>query len=66
MTAAVSFRQVSRHFGAVRAVDALRARTPAHIDILALNAKSATQVAPLLEHLGPGTSSVLVGSSGAG
>ncbi len=45
---------------------ALRARTPAQVGILAVNAKSPASVAPLLAWLGPGTSSVLVGSSGAG
>jgi ribosome biogenesis GTPase len=48
------------------AIDALRSRTPPHIDIVAVNAKDAASVAPLLDRLGPGTSSVLVGSSGAG
>jgi ribosome biogenesis GTPase len=36
------------------------------IEVHAINAKSAESVAPLLVHLGPGHTAVLVGSSGAG
>ncbi|HEY0178698.1 MAG TPA: ribosome small subunit-dependent GTPase A [Dokdonella sp.] len=43
----------------------LRARVGA-VEIVAVDAKSAASVAPLLAHLGPGDSAVLVGSSGAG
>ncbi|HVV97651.1 MAG TPA: ribosome small subunit-dependent GTPase A [Rhodanobacteraceae bacterium] len=44
----------------------LRARFPADVEIVAINAKSADDVAPLLVHLGPGDTAVLVGSSGVG
>lgn len=48
------------------ALDAMRKRVPDGIEILAINAKSADSVAPLLKYFGPGSSTVLVGSSGVG
>jgi ribosome biogenesis GTPase len=48
------------------AVATLRARVPAHVEILAINAKSPASVAPLLKYFGPGDTAVLVGSSGVG
>ncbi|MGN6520216.1 MAG: ribosome small subunit-dependent GTPase A [Dokdonella sp.] len=45
--------------------DDLRRRVPG-VEVHAINAKSAGSVAPLLAHLGPGHTAVLVGSSGAG
>ena len=48
------------------AVAALRARVPTDVEIFAINAKSPADVAPLLRHLGPGDTAVLVGSSGVG
>jgi ribosome biogenesis GTPase len=48
------------------AVAALRARVPPHVEILAINAKSADSIAPLVKYLGPGDTAVLVGSSGVG
>lgn len=48
------------------AIAAMRTRVPPQTEIHAINAKSADSVAPLLRHLGPGTSTVLVGSSGVG
>ena len=47
-------------------IEEMRKRVPAQIEVLAINAKSADSVKPLLRHLGPGTSTVLVGSSGVG
>lgn len=44
----------------------LRQRLTEAVDVVAVNAKSADSVAPLLRWLGPGRSAVLVGSSGAG
>ncbi len=44
----------------------VRARVPAHVDILAVNSKSPDSIAPLLARLGPGRTAVLVGSSGVG
>ena len=38
----------------------------AEVEILAINAKSADSIAPLLRYLGPGDTAVLVGSSGVG
>ncbi|MBN8727118.1 MAG: ribosome small subunit-dependent GTPase A [Xanthomonadales bacterium] len=48
------------------AVVELRARLPAGVPVLAVNAKSAEAIAPLLDWLGAGRTGVLVGSSGAG
>jgi ribosome biogenesis GTPase len=48
------------------AVAGLRARLPADIAILAVNAKSAASIAPLAALLHAGDTGVLVGSSGAG
>src|SRR5690606_13566609 len=48
------------------AIDAMRIRVPAQTEIHAINAKSAESIAPLLRHLGPGTTTVVVGSSGVG
>jgi ribosome biogenesis GTPase len=48
------------------AIEAMRIRVPKSTEIHAINAKSADSVAPLLPHLGPGTTTVLVGSSGVG
>jgi ribosome biogenesis GTPase len=44
----------------------LRERLQSDIEIVAINAKSVDDVAPLLAHLGPGDTAVLVGSSGVG
>ena len=44
----------------------LRARLSDAVEVVAVNAKSADSVAPLLHWLGPGCTAVLVGSSGAG
>jgi ribosome biogenesis GTPase len=44
----------------------VRERIAAPVEIHAINAKSADSVAPLLTHLGPGETAVLVGSSGVG
>lgn len=44
----------------------LRARLTDAVEVVAVNAKSADSVAPLLHWLGPGCTAVLVGSSGAG
>jgi len=49
-----------------KALDAIRARVPANTTTIAINAKSADGIAPLLEHFGPGRTAVLVGSSGVG
>ncbi|MBP6330033.1 ribosome small subunit-dependent GTPase A [Dokdonella sp.] len=46
--------------------DQLKARMPAGTEIHAINAKTGFGVDALLAHLGPGSSTVLVGSSGAG
>ncbi len=43
----------------------LRARVPG-VPMFAVNAKSAASIAPLQDFLGPGTTAVLVGSSGVG
>ncbi len=48
------------------AIAEMRKRVPANTEIIAINAKSAESVAPLLRYFGPGTSTVLVGSSGVG
>jgi len=48
------------------AIAALRSRVAAHVEILAINAKSPESVAPLLAYLKPGDTAVLVGSSGVG
>lgn len=48
------------------AVAELRQRLTDAVDVVAINAKSAGSVAPLLSWLGPGRTAVLVGSSGAG
>jgi ribosome biogenesis GTPase len=48
------------------ALAALRARVPAEVEILAINAKSPESIAPLLKYFGPGDTAVLVGSSGVG
>ncbi|HEY6985707.1 MAG TPA: ribosome small subunit-dependent GTPase A [Rhodanobacteraceae bacterium] len=48
------------------AAAALQTRLPDGVEILAINAKSAASVAPLLRYLGPGDTAVLVGSSGVG
>lgn len=48
------------------AIDAMRIRVPPQTEIHAINAKSAESIAPLLRHLGPGTTTVVVGSSGVG
>ncbi len=47
-------------------INDLRKRVPASVPIHAINAKSASSIAPLLAYLGQGSSTVLVGSSGAG
>ncbi len=47
-------------------IAALRAQVPADVELHALNAKDASAVAPLLNHLQPGDTAVLLGSSGAG
>jgi ribosome biogenesis GTPase len=52
--------------GADGAVAGLRQRLAGAVDVVAVNAKSAASVAPLLPWLGPGRTAVLVGSSGAG
>lgn len=44
----------------------LRQRLGGAVDVVAVNAKSAASVEPLLSWLGPGRTAVLVGSSGAG
>lgn len=44
----------------------LRKRVPASTAIYAINAKSADSIGVLAEYFGPGTSTVLVGSSGVG
>lgn len=44
----------------------VRARVPAETDVIAINAKSRETIDGLLAYLGPGTSTVLVGSSGVG
>lgn len=48
------------------AIAEMRKRVPANTEIIAINAKSAESVAPLLRYFGPGSSTVLVGSSGVG
>jgi ribosome biogenesis GTPase / thiamine phosphate phosphatase len=48
------------------AIAALRARVDPGVEIVAINAKSPESIAPLLRHLGPGDTAVLVGSSGVG
>lgn len=48
------------------AVAELRQRLADAVDVVAVNAKSAASVQPLLRWLGPGRTAVLVGSSGAG
>lgn len=48
------------------AVAGLQERLPAEVPVLAVNAKSADDIAPLLGWLGAGRTGVLVGSSGAG
>jgi len=48
------------------AIAEMRKRVPAQTGIHAINAKSAESIAPLLHYFGPGTSTVLVGSSGVG
>src|SRR6185312_4229890 len=48
------------------AVATLRTRVPAHIEIVAINAKSPESIAPLMNYFGPGDTAVLVGSSGVG
>jgi ribosome biogenesis GTPase / thiamine phosphate phosphatase len=48
------------------AIVEMRKHVPAHTEIHAINAKSADSVARLLPYFGPGTSTVLVGSSGVG
>ncbi|MEZ5461125.1 ribosome small subunit-dependent GTPase A [Dokdonella sp.] len=48
------------------AVEEMRKRVPKGNEIIAVNAKSADSVARLLKYFGPGTSTVLVGSSGVG
>ncbi|MGA9421608.1 MAG: ribosome small subunit-dependent GTPase A [Rhodanobacteraceae bacterium] len=45
---------------------ALRARLPADIEVLTVNAKSAHSIQPMQKYLQPGDTAVLVGSSGAG
>ncbi len=50
----------------VTTIDELRKRVPASTPIHAVNAKSADSIAPLLAYFGPGSSTVLVGSSGVG
>lgn len=52
--------------GAEAAATELRQRLTEAIEVVAVNAKSAASVAPLLQWLGPGRTAVLVGSSGAG
>lgn len=47
-------------------IEEMRKRVPAQVEVHAINAKSADSVQPLLRHLGPGSSTVLVGSSGVG
>ncbi|MBL0163351.1 MAG: ribosome small subunit-dependent GTPase A [Xanthomonadales bacterium] len=47
-------------------IEELRKRVPANTPIHAINAKSADSIAPLLAYFGPGSSTVLVGSSGVG
>lgn len=47
-------------------IAAMRTRVPADVAVIAVNCKSADSIAPLLAYLGPGTSTVLVGSSGVG
>jgi ribosome biogenesis GTPase len=47
-------------------VAALRAQIPANVELYALNVKDSSAVVPLLRHLQPGDTAVLLGSSGAG
>jgi ribosome biogenesis GTPase len=48
------------------AIAALRARIAGDVEIVAINAKSAESIAPLMRYLMPGDTAVLVGSSGVG
>jgi ribosome biogenesis GTPase / thiamine phosphate phosphatase len=48
------------------AIAEMRKRVPANTEIVAINAKSHESVAPLQRYFGPGSSTVLVGSSGVG
>jgi ribosome biogenesis GTPase / thiamine phosphate phosphatase len=47
-------------------LDSLRSQLPAHLDVLAINAKSSDDIAPLRAYVRHGDTAVLVGSSGAG
>lgn len=47
-------------------IDSLRSQLPSHLDVRAINAKSAADVAPLRAYVRRGDTAVLVGSSGAG
>ncbi|MGB0133834.1 ribosome small subunit-dependent GTPase A [Dokdonella sp.] len=47
-------------------LEEMRSRVPAEIEVIAINARSADSVAGLLKFFGPGSSTVLVGSSGVG
>ncbi len=49
-----------------QALAQLREALPAEVELHAINAKDRASVAPVLAHLGPGDTAVLVGSSGAG
>lgn len=48
------------------AMQEMRRRVPGEIEVVAINAKSTDSIAPLMKYFGPGTSTVLVGSSGVG
>jgi ribosome biogenesis GTPase len=51
---------------AERNIADMRRRVPAGVEVHAINAKSTDSVQTLMHHLGPATSTVLVGSSGVG
>jgi ribosome biogenesis GTPase / thiamine phosphate phosphatase len=65
-TPVVVLTKADRADDADAAIATLRARVPAHVEILAINAKSPESIAPLLKYLGAGDTAVLVGSSGVG
>ncbi|MGH8174557.1 MAG: ribosome small subunit-dependent GTPase A, partial [Rhodanobacteraceae bacterium] len=64
--AVVVLTKLDRAEQAEAMITALRPRVTASTEIIAINAKSADSVAPLLAYLKPGDTAVLVGSSGVG
>lgn len=65
-TPVIVLTKVDRAEEADATIAALRARVPAQVEIVTINAKSPESIAPLLRYLGPGDTAVLVGSSGVG